>query len=152
MSQSTTDARQSLLDVLAAVAERLSLVLALLGAAYELLDERAAEQLETDLFGPAQHAYGRLRRTHIEFAARHGLPPRDFPPAPDVGPSRNLQELIADTTAEVAAADAELGALQDTMLPVEVGDRELRDGIAETRSRIASVPEAARRLLRIFGR
>ena len=26
------------------------------------------------------------------------------------------------------------------MLPVEVGDRELRDGIAETRSRIASVP------------
>jgi hypothetical protein len=38
------------------------------------------------------------------------------------------------------------------MLPVEVGDRELRDGIAETRSRIATVPDAARRLLRIFGR
>jgi hypothetical protein len=152
MSHSTTDARQSLLDVLASAAERLNLALGLLGAAYELLDERAAEQLENELFGPIQHAYGRLRRTHTEFAARHGLPPREFPPAPDVGPSRNLHELIADTTAEIAEADDELGALQDTMLPVEVGDRELRDGIAETRSRIASVPEAARRLTRTFGR
>jgi hypothetical protein len=152
MSQSTASARQSLLDVLAAAAERLNVALGLLGAAYELLDERSAEQLEDELFGPIQHAYGRLRRTHSEFAARHGLPPRGFPPAPEVAPSRNLHELIADTTAEIAEADNELGALQDTMLPVEVGDRELRDGIADTRSRIASVPEAGRRLLRTFGR
>jgi hypothetical protein len=42
MSQSTTDARQSLLDVLAGAAERLNVALGLLGAAYELLDEGAA--------------------------------------------------------------------------------------------------------------
>jgi hypothetical protein len=152
VAQSTTDARLQLLDVLATAAERLNLALGLLGAAYELLDERAAEQLEDELFGPVQHAYGRLRRTHSEFAARHGLPLRDYPPAPQPAPSRDMQGLLADTTSAVAEADDQLGALQDTMLPVEVGDRELRDGIAETRSRIAPVPDAARRLLRTFGR
>jgi hypothetical protein len=152
MPHSSTDARVQLLDVLAAAAERLNLALGLLGAAYELLDENTAEQLERDLFGPVQHAYGRLRRTHTEFAARHGLPPRDFPPSPEAAPAHGVHGLLDDATVEVAEADDELGTLQDTLLPVEVGDRELRDGITETRARIALVPDAARRLLRTFGR
>lgn len=152
MTQSTTDARRQILDVLAGAAERLNGALGLLGAAYELLDERAADQLESELFGPVQHAYGRLRRTHTEFAARHGLPARDFPPAPEAAPGHGLRGLLEDVVIASAEADEELGTLQDTMLPVEVGDRELRDGIAETRSRVAPVPEAARRLMRTFGR
>jgi hypothetical protein len=141
-----------MLDVLAGAAERLNAALGLLGAAYELLDERAAEQLEDELFGPVQHAYGRLRRTYTEFAARSGLPSREFPPVPEAAPGHGLQALIEDAVIRAAEADDELGALQDTMMPVELGDRELRDGIAETRTRIARVPEAARRLLRTFGR
>jgi len=141
-----------MLDVLASAAERLNSALGLLGTAYDLLDERAGERLESGLFGPVQHAYGRLRRTYSEFAGRHGLPPREFPPAPEAAPGHGVHELIEHVIVEAAEADAELGDLQDTMLPVEVGDRELRDGIAETRSRIAPVPEAARGLLRTFGR
>lgn len=152
MAQSTADARRQILDVLAEAAGRLNAALGLLGAAYELLDERAAEQLEDELFGPVQHAYGRLRRTHTEFAARHGLPAREFPPAPEAAPGHGLRGLLEDVVIATAEADDQLGTLQDTMLPVEVGDRELRDGISETRSRIAPVPDAARRLLRIFGR
>ncbi len=152
MAQSTIDARRQILDVLAAAAARLNAALGLLGAAYELLDERAAEQLEDELFGPVQHAYGRLRRTHTEFAARHGLETVEFPPPPEAAPGHGLHGLLEDVVLETAGADEELGALQDTMLPVEVGDRELRDGISETRSRIAPVPDAARRLLRTFGR
>ena len=152
MAQSTADARRQILDVLAQAAERLNAALGLLGAAYELLDERAAEQLEDELFGPVQHAYGRLRRTHTEFAARHAMPARQFPPAPEAAPGHGLQALLEDVVVASAEADDQLGALQDTMLPIEVGDRELRDGITETRSRIAQVPEAARRLMRTFGR
>jgi hypothetical protein len=152
VAQSTTDARRQILDVLAEAAEQLNHALGLLAAAYELLDERAAEQLEDELFGPVQHAYGRLRRTHTEFAARHGLPSREFPSSPEAAPGHGLQGLLDDVVVDAAEADDRLGALQDTMLPVEVGDRELRDGIAETRSRIAPVPGGARRLLRIFGR
>jgi hypothetical protein len=152
VTQSTADARRQILDVLASAAGRLNGALGLLGAAYELLDERAAEQLEDELFGPVQHAYGRLRRTHTEFAARYGLPAREFPPAPEAAPGHGLQGLLEDVVIASAEADDELGALQDTLLPIEVGDRELRDGISEARSRIAPVPDAARRLLRIFGR
>ena len=152
MTQSTIDARRQLREVLTSAAERLNLALGLLGAAYELLDERAAEQLEQELFGPVQHAYGRLRRTCTEFASRYELPPCEFPPAPEAAPGHGVHALVEDAIAQCAGADDELGALQDTMLPVEVGDRELREGIAETRSRIARVPDAARRLLRTFGR
>jgi hypothetical protein len=138
--------------VLAGAAQHLNVALGLLGTAYELLDERNQEQLEDELFGPVQHAYGRLRRTSTEFGARHGVPAPDFPPSPDAAPGHGLRALIDDATAECEQADGELGTLQDTMLPVEVGDRGLRDGIAETRSRIALVPGAAKRLLRTFGR
>jgi hypothetical protein len=42
--------------------------------------------------------------------------------------------------------------MQDSLLPVEVGDRELRDGLSETRELIASVPAHGRQLLRTIGR
>ncbi len=38
------------------------------------------------------------------------------------------------------------------MLPVDVGDTELRAGLAETRALVAEAPARGRRLLRTFGR
>ena len=38
--------------------------------AYEELDESRGDQLEALLFRPVQGAYGRLRRTHSDFATR----------------------------------------------------------------------------------
>ena len=45
-----------------------------------------------------------------------------------------------------------LAELQDSMMPVEVGDRELRAGLSETRESIAELPARARRLMRTQGR
>jgi regulator of protease activity HflC (stomatin/prohibitin superfamily) len=52
----------------------------------------------------------------------------------------------------IESADQGLADLQDSMLPVEVGDRELREGLSETREMIAELPARARRLMRAQGR
>ncbi len=69
--------RSCSIDV-AEATDQLALALASLGEAYEELDEQTADALEEQLFRPTQSAYGRLRRTHAEFAGRHGLPGREF--------------------------------------------------------------------------
>jgi hypothetical protein len=149
---STAEGRAELLRHLASAADQLALALGQLSGAYELLDERTAESMEEQLFGPVQHAYGRLRRTYTEFAARYELPVRDFTAAPTGAPARGVQGLMEGATQSVAAADEELGTLQDSMLPVEVGDVELRAGLEDVRSRIAGVRASSRQLLRTFGR
>src|SRR3712207_8397736 len=57
---------------------RSGVALAALGAAYDRLDEAAADRLEEQLFRPVQAAYGRAQRTYAGFAERHGLPGRSF--------------------------------------------------------------------------
>jgi hypothetical protein len=52
----------------------------------------------------------------------------------------------------IERADQILAELQDSMMPVEVGDRELRTGLSETREAIAELPARARRLMRVQGR
>jgi regulator of protease activity HflC (stomatin/prohibitin superfamily) len=52
----------------------------------------------------------------------------------------------------IERADEILAELQDSMMPVEVGDRELRDGLSETREEIAELPARARRVMRAQGR
>jgi hypothetical protein len=152
MSFTAGAGRKQLLSVVAAAADRLGVALGLLSGAYELLDERAAERLEDEIFRPVQRAYGRLRRTHGEFAARYELPGRQFEPAPQGAPARGLQGLLDAAVAEVQAADGELGTLQDSMLPVEVGDPELRAGLQEVRTLLGGVSRASREMMRTFGR
>ncbi len=138
--------------MIAGAADRLAVAIGLLSGAYDLLDEGSAEQLEDRLFRPVQLAYGGLRRTHAEFAARYGLPGREFVPAPEGAPARGLQGLVDAAVGEAVAADGELGTLQDSMLPVEVGDAELRAGLQQARAGLGPVPGAARELLRMRGR
>ena len=152
MSFSAADGRTQLLSVVGDAADRLAVALGLLSGAYDLLDERSAEQLEEQIFRPVQLAYGRLRRTHSEFAARSELPGRDFAPAPEGAPARGLQGLVEGALAEVQAADGELATLQDSMLPVEVGDAELRAGLQQARAGLAAVSPAVRAMMRTFGR
>ena len=52
----------------------------------------------------------------------------------------------------VDAAERELVALQDSLMPIEVGDPELRAGLTEVRQLIAPLPARARDLLRLLGR
>jgi hypothetical protein len=152
VTYSSAAARQDLLDAVADAIDDLARALAALGAAYELLDEHKADELEEALFGPVQVAYGRARRTHAAFAARHGLPGRTFAtPAPGA-PSGGLKGFVDDAVAGVTSADATLATLQDSMLPIEVGDAELRAGLANVRELVADVPQRARALRRTFGR
>ena len=152
MPYTTADARQGLLDTVASAIERLGVALAALGEAYEQLDERSGEQLERDLFGPVQLAYGRAQRTSTAFAERHELAAAMFSPAPAAVPSTGARGLIDGGAQAVAEADATLSGLQDSLLPVEVGDAELRDGLRQVRELLAPLPVAARELVRTLGR
>jgi hypothetical protein len=115
MAYSTAEARQRLLDDLARAIDHISVALAALGSAYELLDEHTADRLEEQLFRPLQVAF-------------------------DAG------------VEAIGKADRLLAEIQDSMMPVEVGDAELRAGLAETRELVAALPGRARELVRIFGR
>jgi hypothetical protein len=152
MAYGTEDARREMLAEIAAATDQLGVALAALGAAYEQLDEHTADRLEAELFRATQLAYGRARRTHAEFAERHGLPGRTFEPATPGRPSQGVRGFLDAALAAVAEANEGLAELQDSMRPVEVGDPELRAGIAEVRELIAPLPDRARELLRIFGR
>jgi hypothetical protein len=152
MAYVTAEARQDLLDALATATDDIGVALGALGDAYELLDDVSAEQLEDALFGPVQAAYGRAKRTHAEFADRHGLPRRTFAsPAPGA-PSRGVRGFLDTAVGAVVKADGELGQLQDSMLPVEVGDAELRAGMAEVRRQLGDVAAHARRFVSRLGR
>jgi hypothetical protein len=146
------EARQELLDTVAEAADVLSGALASLGAAFDLLDDHTAERLEDELFRPLQLAYGRARRTHGDFAARHGLPSRTFAPAESGHPSQGVTGFLEGAVDAIERADDILSELQDSMLPVEVGDPEVRAGLAEVRTLLGDLPNKARRIGGVVGR
>lgn len=152
MAFSTIEARQELLDSAAEAIDELGFALASLGAAFEQLDEQTADKLEEELFRPAQLALGRIKRTHAAFAARHGLPGREFQPQEAGLPSRRAKGFIEDAVDALGKADRDLAGLQDSPMLLEVGDAELRSGVSGTRELIAHLPHRARELLRRLGR
>jgi hypothetical protein len=152
MAYTSAEARQELLDGFAEAIERIGLALAALGAAYEQLDERNADRLEAELFGPVQRAYGRAKSTYAQFAGRHGMPSRTFPtPSPGV-PSIGAKGFIDSAVDAAAEADIALSALQDSSLPTEVGDVELRAALTDVREHLGGVRQRARELERTLGR
>jgi hypothetical protein len=152
MSYTTAQARQQLLDTVAQATEEIGLALARVGEAYEQLDENMADRLEQELFRPLQTAYGRARRTYGEFASRSGLPPATFAAASEGAPSRGVKGFLENAMEAVGRADSALGVLQDSMLPVEVGDAELRAGLEEVRRLLGDLRGRARELVRTLGR
>jgi hypothetical protein len=152
MAYTSEEGRQELLGGFAEAIEDLGHALAALGAAYEQLDERNADRLEDELFGPVQRAYGRAKTAYTQFAGRHGMPSRSFAtPAPGI-PSTGAKGFIDSAVADVAAADAVLSELQDSSLPTEVGDVELRAALTDVRSGLAGMRQRARELERTLGR
>jgi len=152
MTYTADEARQQLLDTIAEATDELGTALAALEGAYEQLDEHSADRLEEQLFRPVQVAYGRARRTHAAFAERHGLAGREFAPATPGAPSHGVHGFIDQALEAIEEADLTLAELQDSMAPVEVGDAELRAGLADVRERIGVLPDRARELVRRLGR
>ena len=152
MAYTSAEARQELLDSLAEGIDQIGLGLAALGAAYEQLDEHNADRLEAELFAPVQAAYGRAKRAHAEFADRHGFPRRTFEAASAGLPSTGARGFIDSAVQAVTEADGTLAALQDSGLPAEVGDVEVRSGISEVRALLGGLRQHAQALTRTLGR
>jgi|SRR5450755_4675934 hypothetical protein len=151
MAYTNAEARGTLLDDLASGAAQIGAALATLGEAYENLDDQSADRLEEQLFRPVQAAYGRAKRELSAFAARYELPA----PAvdePSQGRPTTAKDSIAHAADALRAADEIISALQDSMLPVEVGDPELRAGLSQVRELISPLPGRAHEFLRTLGR
>jgi hypothetical protein len=152
MSYTNVEARQQLLDTLAAATEQLARALAALTAAYEALDDQQADRLEQHLFRPVQRAFGRAQRTHAAFAERYGLERRTFETPIAEAPSTGVRGFVDHAAEATATADTELADLQDSLMPVEFGDEELRAGLSEVRQLIDGFPELARQFVGTYGR
>ncbi|HEX4106872.1 MAG TPA: hypothetical protein VHX88_01985 [Solirubrobacteraceae bacterium] len=152
MAVSDQSARRQLLANVATAIEHLGDALAALTAAHELLDDQQAERLEEELFRPVQRAYGRAKRTHTEFAGRSRLPRRNFNTPTPKAPSTGVKGFVEHAAEAVDEADRELVTLQDSLMPVEVGDPELRAGLSEVRRTIDGFGRRARGFVSGFGR
>jgi hypothetical protein len=152
MAYTSAEGREELLGGFAEAIEDIGLALAALGAAYEQLDERNADRLEEELFGPVQRAYGRAKATYSQFAGRHGMEGRTFAaPSPGV-PSTGAKGFIDLAVDAASRADGALSTLQDSELPTEVGDVELRAALTDVRALLGGVRQRARELERTLGR
>jgi hypothetical protein len=138
-------------DQIASAAGDLSIALAALGAAYEQLDEHQADELETALFRPVQRAFGTARRALNDLGARDGREVHDFG-AVTPAASAGVKGLVEQATEATSRADLALIELQDSLLPVEFGDPELRAALSAVRSLIGDLPTRARDFIRTFGR
>jgi hypothetical protein len=152
MAYVTSEARQQLLDDVAQAIDQIGRALAALGEAYEQLDEKAADALEEQLFRPVQAAYGRAKRTHAEFATRHRMRKRSFAPVARGAPSRGVRGFLEVAVDAVTQADHDIAELQDSLMPIEVGDPELRAGLAEVRVQLGQISARAAGLMRVLGR
>jgi hypothetical protein len=151
VTYTASEARKELLGEIAGAIEELASAIAAVGEAYDAADEVMADRIEADLFKPLQGAYGSATRTYAGFASRAGLPARKFAPAPLPAP-HGVRELVEKAVDDTAHAEQILADLQDSMAPVEVGDPELRAGLAEVREALAAVQEHADAFLRTLGR
>lgn len=152
MAYVTQEARQELLDSIAEAADELASGLAAVGAAYEQLDDASGDQLEDALFRPLQTAVGRLKKTHGDYSARYQIAPHVFMPAPAPAVHHRVKDLLEQAAEAAEQAESILAELQDTGMTVEVGDQELRAGVAETRRMLAHVVSAADAAISRFGR
>lgn len=152
MSYTTAEGREQLLATIAEAAERLGVALAALTELYELLDERSADALEQSLFRPVQAAYGRAQRAHAAFAQRYGLAGHEFTPVSAGAPAHGVSGFLDGALAATEQADGLLAELQDSMLPVEVGDPELRAELEQVRVLLGPLAGRARELRRTLGR
>jgi hypothetical protein len=149
---STADARQQLLSSLAEAADELGAALASLSEAYEQLDEGSADTVEEQLFRPVQMAYGRAKRAHAAFAERHDLPGRTFESSIAGAPSKGVKGFLDSAVQAIGNADRVLATLQDSMLPVEVGDAEVRADLEQVRSLLQGLSAREHEIVRTFGR
>ncbi|MHB1538089.1 MAG: hypothetical protein ACYCUM_09655 [Solirubrobacteraceae bacterium] len=148
MTYTSEEGRELLLETVLEATGEISGALQALGEAHELLAEHLGERLEDDLFRPLQRAYGVARRT----CAKLGGDGEAEAFGARGAPSHGAKGFIETAVTGAVRADELLAELQDSMLPVEVGDVELRANLSTVRELLSSLPGAARELVRVLGR
>jgi hypothetical protein len=152
VSFTTAEARDRIIGDLEAAEEELGFAVTSLGEAFEALPEASGDRLEGELFRPVQRAYARNKRTRTGFAQRVSRE-TDEPDSRPVGaPSQGAKGFVQAAAGAAGQADLILSELQDSMMPVEGGDAELRAAIAEIRELLAPVRTNAAMFLRNLGR
>ena len=105
---------------------------------------------------PARAGRVRPRPAHLCRVRRApaGSPAATFAAPQSAGlPSQGVRGFIERASGRGRrGADVILADLQDSMRPVEVGDAELRAGLAEVRELLGDGAREARELMRMFGR
>jgi hypothetical protein len=153
MSYTTQEGRERILRDLSEAAAQIELALSYLTDAYDLVDEGIADRLEEQLFSPVQASFARIRRAVSEFVRRYALDASAATGSamPGARP-HGARELIEGAADALQRADEWIAELQDSMLPVEVGDPELRAGMSATRELLDALPTRAHALVRVLGR
>jgi hypothetical protein len=152
VSYTNAEGRERIVQELGAAADQIALALDYLSEAYEQVDENFADRLEAQLFSPVQAAYARARRTGSEFVGRHGLDDADGTGSSAGARPHGAAALIEAAGQSIEQADQWIAELQDSMLPVEVGDQQLRAGLSETRELLTSLPVRTHEIVRTLGR
>jgi hypothetical protein len=152
VSYTSADGRRQILDELDGAGHEIDIALAELGHAYELLDDDMATRLEDELFRPLQQAAGQARRTSVEFAARYDLSAAAPAAVPEPAHGHSANAAIEGAATAAVRADLRLSELQDSMLPIEVGDPQLRAGIEQVRVLLDLIGRRAREITRSVGR
>lgn len=152
MAVTMDQARGQIVAELGGAIVQIGFSVACLGAAYELLDEINADRLEAELFRPAQRALGRAKRANSRFATDHGLSAPDGEIPEPVGVSEGVKSLVERSVTAAAGGSRRIAELQDSMLPIEAGDPELRAALAEVRELVDGLAGPAREFLRTLGR
>ena len=124
----------------------------MLGAAYELLDEQTADRLEEELFRGGADGV-RPRAAHARRVRRALLAAGPDLRAAFGRPALAGRAGFLERAGEaITEADTLLAELQDSLLPVEVGDPELRSGLAEIRTLVGELAGRAQQFVSRFGR
>lgn len=152
MAITRQEAQEQILAELASATDRVALAVACLGEAYEQLSDDEGDRLEADMFRPAQKAYGLGKRTHDGFAKRVSRPALSLEPPSPGRPSQGAKAFVERAVEAAADADQMIAELQDSMLPIESGDAELRAGLAAARASLDGVPAGAKPFLSTLGR
>lgn len=151
MSYTSESGRLQILEDTASAVAEIDVAIEQLGEAYDHLDEHLADVMESEVFRPLQGAYGQLRRTQSDFAARHELSTQ-APATPVLPPPSDPRAALEAAADAIESADRIISELQDSMLPVEVGDQELRAGLSEVRQLLDPLPAACDHLVSSVGR
>ena len=94
-----------------------------------------------------------MKRTHAEFARRHSVETaRDFEQQTAGVASQGAKAFIERAIQATDEANQLIAELQDTLLPIEVGDAAVRSELAAVRNLLEQLPRRARELLRTLGR